>query len=363
MQTSGVAAEHPFVSIVLPCLNEEASLARCIDSLLANDYPSGRWELLIVDGGSSDGTREIAERYAHSYPHVRMLDNPKRTFAAGINIGLRHARGEFIGCFGAHATYVSDHLSVAVELLRTTEAASVGGPARHLPRDPSSVVQRTLTAIVSHPFGAGNARFRTGVLRQQWADTVFVGIYRRRVFGELGGFDESLGRGSDMEFNKRMRHHGGRILMDPRLLAIYYPETGGRSFAVKTFRTGYWVFRGLRYGRRVFLWRHVAPSALVLVLTASLPSIFFSPWAVVPPALYGSGVVVASLDIARRLRSPSAAFVSLVGFPVRHLAYGLGALWALTQTIASRGGFRGTARALTSSAFRPQPSPWEGVDA
>lgn len=118
-----------YVSVLIPMRNEKYFIARCLDSIAAQEYPKDRFEVLVVDGMSTDGSRQILQGYAQRYPFVRLLDNPRGVVPAALNIGIPEAKGEIIIRMDAHATYTSDYVRQCAELLQTTGAANVGGGA------------------------------------------------------------------------------------------------------------------------------------------------------------------------------------------------------------------------------------------
>src|SRR4051794_35106873 len=125
MSTSTTTAPAS-VTIVLPTLNERATMRDCLDSLLAQDWPNVV-EILVVDGGSTDGTRDLA---ADSGEPVRVVDNPRVTAAAAMNIGLAEAKGDIVVRADAHTLYGRDYVRRCVEALVDTGADNVGGLMR-----------------------------------------------------------------------------------------------------------------------------------------------------------------------------------------------------------------------------------------
>src|SRR6267378_3559031 len=108
------AESLPFVTVVVPCRNEEGRIAGCLESILANDYPKDRMEVLVLDGISEDGTREIVAGYSGRYPMVRLVDNPKKHIPAAMNLGIQKAKGETVIKMDAHSTYQGDHIRLCV---------------------------------------------------------------------------------------------------------------------------------------------------------------------------------------------------------------------------------------------------------
>jgi glycosyltransferase involved in cell wall biosynthesis len=125
--------ELPLVSIIIPCRNEEKFIGACLDSVIDNDYPQDKLDILVVDGASEDGTREMVEGYTRRYPFINILANPDRIFASALNIGIRHSKGYCIAIMSAHASYSNDYIPQCVKFLVDYDADDVGGRLRVLP--------------------------------------------------------------------------------------------------------------------------------------------------------------------------------------------------------------------------------------
>jgi len=302
----------PFVSIIIPCRNEEKFIGKCLDSIIAQDYPKDRLEVLVVDGMSEDGTREIVERYtdmslrarslachceqseaisardklrnlgiATSLPALAMtlklLNNPKKVTPCALNIGIKNAKGEIILWMSAHSRYEKDYISKCVKYLKEYDADNVGGVMITLPRD-NAFIGKAIATVLSHPFGVGNSVFRTGAKEPKWVDTVFGGCYKKEVFDKIGLFNESLVRSQDMEFNLRLKKTGGKILLAPDIVSYYYPKSNLKDFFIHNFENGSWVTYPLKFGIKAFSWRHLIPLFFILGLVGTgILGIFFSP--------------------------------------------------------------------------------------
>ena len=195
---------QPFVSVVIPCRNERRYIGACLESVLASSYPADRMEILVTDGMSHDGTRDVIAEYVRRDSRVKLLDNPKRILASAWNTGIRAARGEVVVALNAHTTFPPEYIPTCVTYLdRYPEAAYVGGMVRTLPQD-DTAVGRAMATAVSHPFGVGGSRFRTGTEQPEWTDTAAFGGYRRSLLDEIGLFNEELVRSQDMELHLRV---------------------------------------------------------------------------------------------------------------------------------------------------------------
>lgn len=328
----------PFISIVIPCRNEERFIRRCLESVLGGDYPSERLEVIVADGLSDDGTRKIVADLQILDPRLRMVDNPKRTTPAALNRGIEAAKGEIVIRMDAHARIAPDYARKCVATLASSGADNVGGIMHTVPAQ-DGIVARALAAAISHPFGVGNSRFRTHSSKPIWVDTVFGGCYRRDVFDRVGYFNEDLSRGQDMEFNLRLRRAGGKILLDPSIESWYYSRSDMSSFLAHNWTNGVWALMPFAWseGAPVAL-RHLVPMGFAGVLLASLalsPAIFAGIL-----GLYAAGAIFASLHCAIVRRDSSLVLTLPICFAALHLPYGFGSLWGALSVavIKARGG-------------------------
>lgn len=320
--------ERPRVSVVIPCREEERFIGRCLESVLAGDYPQDRLEILVVDGMSTDRSRQIVAQYASRYPCIRLIENPRRITPCAFNLGVREAAGDMVMFMGAHATYSENYISKIVEWLRTTDADNVGGVLVTLPADDSPTA-RAIACALSHPFGVGDSRFRIGTREPRWVDHVGFGNYRRTVFDRIGLFDEELVRNQDGEFNSRLRRNGGRILLVPEVTAYYYARGTVRQVARMFFQYGYFKPLVARKIGRVMTLRQLAPPALVLGLAGTgLGSVWLPSAAYAFLAIAGSYLAaVLACSAAASLKHGMRLGVRLVGiFPTLHFCYGTGFL-------------------------------------
>src|SRR3989344_832745 len=150
------------LSVIIPCRNEEKYIGPCLDSLLLQDYPKEKLEILIIDGFSEDKTREILAGYA-KYPFINVLDNPKKITPAALNIGIKNAKGSIIMRMDAHASYEKNYISECVKYLKEYDADNVGGVVWAMPTV-NTLAAHAIARVYSHPFGVGHSLFRIGVV-------------------------------------------------------------------------------------------------------------------------------------------------------------------------------------------------------
>jgi succinoglycan biosynthesis protein ExoA len=324
----------PFLSVLIPCRNEVHSLGRCLASIIASDYPAERMEVLVVDGASTDGTREVIADWAAAHACIRRLENPAGLTPVALNLGLEAARGDVIARVDAHAALGIGYLTRAVEYLEASGADHVGGVMRtRAQRD--GPWAGPVVAALTHPFGVGGSHFRIDRAESgeepRSVDTVFCGCWRREVFERIGRFNERLARGQDMEFNQRLRRSGGKILLAPELVVEYYARAELWPYAKHNWGNGVWAVLPFAYCRGAPVRaRHLAPLALVV-------AILVTPWTA---AVYVAANLAASAQVAWTERSWRYLLQMPVAFASLHLPYGAGSLWGVLRVLAMRLGGR-----------------------
>lgn len=266
------------ISIIIPCRNEEKFISNCLDSIIANDYPKNRLEILVVDGMSDDGTKDIIKQYSKRYHFIRMLENHRKIVPVALNIGINNAQGDIILRMDAHVIYEKNYISKCLKYLKEHDVDNVGGVMITLPSK-NTVLAQSIALAVSHPFGVGNAYFRTGSQKPKYVDTVPFGCYKKEVFKEIGLFDEDLVRNQDDEFNLRLIKNKGKILLVPDIISYYYARDSLPKLWKMYFQYGYFKpLVALKVGA-VLTWRQLIPAFFVGSLIISLIlSFIFSPF-------------------------------------------------------------------------------------
>jgi succinoglycan biosynthesis protein ExoA len=310
----------PTVTVVVAARNEGRHIEACLDALMSQDYTADRLEVVVADGMSTDGTRELVRAAAARDPRVRLIDNPKRIAATAFNAGIIAGSGEIVGIMSAHAVPARDYVSRAVEALRTTGADAVGGRIVRIARTPR---QRAIAAATSSPFGVGNARHNYAD-RAQLAETVFPGMWPRSIFDSVGRFDEELVRNQDDELSYRIRRAGGRIWYDPAIQVAYLPRDSMTALFTQYRQYGFWRIRVLRKHPQAVQIRQLAPPLWVVTLGVGLVGAATGsrPRLLLIPSL-GSylGLMMATLG---RGQSPKQAALRVAAAGAMHLGYGLG---------------------------------------
>lgn len=323
----------PAVSVIIPCYNEEATIGLLLEAVYRQTYGRAGLEVVIADGGSSDGTRRQIGLFQDGHPDlaVRVVENGARSIPSGLNQALRAARGEFIVRLDAHSVPAPDYIERCVAALQAGHGDNVGGVWQIQPGGPGWVA-RSIALAAGHPLGAGDARYRVGGAAQA-VDTVPFGAYRRALAERLGYYDETLLTNEDYEFNVRLRRSGGVVWMDPQISTRYFARPNLGALARQYGRYGFWKARMLRRYPDTIRWRQMLPPVFVLsLLVLSLAGLFLEPARWLLAAVGGAYLLVlAAAGVGAALKHRGISF--LVGVPlaiaVMHLAWGGAFLWSL----------------------------------
>lgn len=333
------------VRVVIPCRNERAYIGACLRSLVDADRSGINVEVLVCDGMSDDGTRYEVAAFIRTDPWIKLVDNPQRTTPQAMNIGLRPPGYDVGIILGAHAEVDRDFLRNNLEVLRThPEVGCAGGVIENVHMD---AVSGMIGAAMGHPFGVGNAHFRTGA-EDGYVDTVAFGAYRREVFERVGFFDERLVRNQDDEFNYRVIKGGYRIWLSNSVRSKYYVR-GSYGKLFRQYRQyGYWKVYVNRLHRTVTTLRQLVP-ALFVAGTAG-GGCMVAVWPVLLPVwLIGIGayLAVAVAYAARAAATLAQAPGVLLAFFILHTAYGIGYIQGIGQFLLLQQEPRSSASNLT----------------
>lgn len=320
-------AGTPTVSIVIPVRDEELFIEACLGSLLAQDYPADRVEILLVDGMSTDRTRELAAAaLAHRIADgsARILDNPRGIAPTAMNIGISACTGDVIVRADGHTVLPPDYVRRSVEVLQQTGSQCVGGAIRTLG---SGVVGRAIAAAQSSRFGVGGVAFRTGRSTAGPVDTVPFGAWPREVFASIGEFDVELVRNQDDELNFRLLQAGGTVWFDPAIRTDYFSSPSLRRLWRQYFQYGKYKIRVAQKRNGFASARHVVPAAFVAAAAASvlLAVARREPrWALAVLGPYAVANGAASMATARRSQAHPGRVA--IAYAVLHTSYGSGFL-------------------------------------
>lgn len=326
------------VAIVIPTLNEERFISRCLNSIIKQTYEFEKMDVMIIDGGSNDKTKDIVAEYQKSHQNIRFIENKKKIQSVAFNIGLKKSTAPYIIRLDAHAEYNSKYISLCIENLKQDEKrGNVGGRWNILPFNQSIWAQTN--AILNHSrFGIGGAAFRVSNEAHN-TDSVPFGAFPRKVIDQIGGMREDLPRGEDNEYNSRIRKAGYKIFFDPNIISSYFARPTLGASCKQMYANGNSIGYLYYIDREAIGIRHLIPLLFVVSgLFSIIISVLWSPFCYVfcgGLALYLIADAIASIMGAKD--NVKCTLPLFILFFCVHVSYGIGTIAGLIKGLKTKG--------------------------
>jgi len=306
--------------------NEQAFVERALLSLVNQTYPKDSYEIIVIDGESTDKTLDIIQKIIHQYQtdcfNIRLINNPKHILSSGWNLGIQNAKGEYVVRIDAHGEAAEDFIEKSVKtILSKPDVVCVGGKlsTKSLNGD-----NDTVSKVLSSPFGVGNSSFRVSD-KAGYADTAVYGLYRKAIFEKIGYFNENYVRNQDIELHSRIRTAGGKFYFNPEIRCVYYSRNTVKKMLKQAYGNGKWNMVLLKNQNSALRLRHLVPFAFVAFLIVSIILGFLHRlfWTL------GAGVLILHLLIGlyaaiQKTKKPIEILKMPILFLLLHLAYGAG---------------------------------------
>ncbi len=324
-----------FVSIIIPCYNEQARINNLLAAIYSQTYPRADMEVVIADGMSTDNSRGEIANFIKQHPDLSILvvDNPARIIPAALNRALKEARGEMIVRLDAHSIPYPDYVERCVAALESGLGENVGGIWEISPGADGWIAQ-AIAVAAAHQLGVGDALYRHAE-KAAYVDTVPFGAFKREQLALVGFFDESLLTNEDYEFNTRIRQSGGRIWLDPAIRSIYYARPTLAALARQFWRYGYWKRKMLQRYPGTLRWRQGLPPLFVLsLLGGAVLAILFPVFRLLPAievSLYAIILILTGCQTAIRQKKLALIIGLPLAIAVMHIAWGAGFLWSMIK--------------------------------
>lgn len=326
------------VAIVIPTLNEERFISRCLNSIIKQTYEFEKMDVMIIDGGSNDKTKDIVAEYQKSHQNIRFIENKKKIQSVAFNIGFKKSTAPYIIRLDAHAEYDSKYISLCIENLKQDEKrGNVGGRCNILPFNQSLWAQTN--AILNHSrFGIGGAAFRVSNEAHN-TDSVPFGAFPRKIIEKIGGMREDLPRGEDNEYNSRIRKAGYKIFFDPNIISSYFARPTLGASCKQMYANGNSIGYLYYIDREAIGIRHLVPLLFVVSgLFSIIISVLWSPFCYVfcgGLALYIIADAIASIMGAKE--NVKCTLPLFILFFCVHVSYGMGTIAGLIKGLKTKG--------------------------
>lgn len=325
---------NPVVSVVIPCRNEYGFIEACLQSVLSQ-APGVPFEVIIADGMSSDGTRELLTRLRENDSRIRVIDNPRQIASTALNCAVACSRGDIIVRIDVHTTYPPNYLAQCVASVRRDGAWSVGGPQV---ATSDTRLGRTIAATYQSAYAVGGAKCHFADYEGP-VDHVYLGCWKREAFNQVGAFDTALIRNQDVELDLRVSDAGGGLWQTPAIQCKYHVRRSLQALTRQNMQFGYWKFQVVRRHPSQFKIRHLLPAMFLVAVTGLMLTGIFSMLGVYALLLlsvvYASFVLAGTITIARVEQLGVAVLTPLV-LPCYHFGYGYGFLHGLADYILGR---------------------------
>ena len=325
------------VSVVIPVYNEEKYITGLINSLEEQDYDRNKFEIIFLDGNSSDKTIEIInETLNEKQIKYKIFKNPDRITPKSMNIGIKNSNYDIIIRLDAHSEYPSNYISKCVYYLNKIKADNVGCILETVSE---GIIGNAISIVLSSKFGVGNSKFRTNA-QSGYVDTVPFGTFRKELFEEIGYYDERLSRNQDSEFNSRILKNGGKIYLFNDIKIIYHPrDTIGKLVKMAVLNgkwnlyTNYLVPGSMRL-------RHFVPFAFTISLIIGIISIILNI-KLIKFAFLLEMLLYLLLDIIFSVKEIKnynvvSILLSLLIYPIFHITYGFGTILGIFMILKNR---------------------------
>ena len=316
-----------FVSLIIPTLNEEEYLEQTILSLLSNDYPSNKFELLIVDGLSKDNTVAIAQGLAKKFPNIRLMSNSKIYQSAALNIGIKESKGNFVIRADAHAIYDKNYIRSTINILQKDEFANVG-PVQV--STGSTLVEKAIAKAMNSKIGMGNAKYRLDKRELFEVKSVWLGAWKKETLIKINGFNEKLPISEDFDLNYRLRRSGSKIAASNSIKAMYLVRKSLKGLFKQFYKYGFWKIKFLMTYPEEFQLRWLAPPILVFALFFSILLVKFISWSIFLPIAYIFILFLITFYFmikSNSLKDLLSCMILYLIFPIIHISWGIGFLY------------------------------------
>jgi succinoglycan biosynthesis protein ExoA len=309
------------LTVICPVRNEEAFIENVIHFFI-NSKPQDK-ELFIVDGNSTDRTREIVLSYSSIHSNIHLLHNPQRIVPFALNKAIKESSGDPIVRLDAHTLYADDYLEKILETFQKSNADIVGGPMRAVGK---TGFQKAVAYATSTKLGVGDSQFHDET-SAGFVDSVYLGAWKREIFKEVGYFDEQMKRNQDDEFHYRAKSFGKKIYLNPEIKSEYFPRDTFQKLFKQYFEYGLYKPLVLRKVKSEIKLRHLIPALFVLYLLTLCFSVYVFGWFALLPLL--AYFALAILFAIKNNGNMMEKIYCIIIYPTLHISYGSGFLAGL----------------------------------
>jgi glycosyltransferase involved in cell wall biosynthesis len=312
------------VSVLIPCRNEVQYIERCVNNVFGFNQPHGGFEAIVIDGMSTDGTRESLSRLKNQFPELVVVDNPRKIVPTAMNLGIQNAKGEYIVRADVRCIHPKNYLCDLIELSEKTGADNVGGVL--VPELRNGYTQNAIALAYKSRIAMGGALRDRGDFVGE-TDTVYGGCFKQERLLEVGMYDEAMVRNQDDELSFRLREMGGKIIQDGRIKIQYFPRSSFWYLFKQFMQYGYWKVTVIKKHPHQASVRHFLPAILVVGLVLLIVAATLHKYTLVGVMVYSIiyllPVSIESLRLTYKfdIKLWPAVFLAII---LIHISFGIG---------------------------------------
>lgn len=310
------------ISVICPVYNEELYIYKLLE-FFTSALPQEK-ELFIVDGNSTDKTKEIVNKYSENHTNIFLLNNERRVVPFALNLAIKKCKGNFIVRLDAHTEYATDYFEQIIKTFNETGADIVGGPMRTIGK---TDFQKAVAYATCTKFGVGDSAFHDE-MKSGYVDSVYLGAWRKEIFDDVGYFDEALKRNQDDDFHYRAKAKGKKIYLNPQIKSFYYPRNNAKKLLLQYFQYGFYKPTVLKKTMAEIKMRHLIPSTFLLYLIFLPVLLFFNSLFCIPGVLY---LLLCCRYALASQGGLNQKLNTLIVYPLLHISYGSGFLAGLLR--------------------------------
>lgn len=330
-----MAKDKILISFIIVAYNAENSLNKALDSLIKQDYPHEKIEVIFVDGISNDGTKKIFEEFKEQnkdFNRIVILENVKRILPCGWNIALKEVKGEVVLRVDAHSFFNKDFISLNVKEIESGEDI-VGGKCISVTKD-NTKKEKLLLVAEESIFGAGIADFRRKEKRE-YVSTLAFAMYKKSVFDKVGEYNEKLARTEDNEMHYRMKKAGFKFLLSPNIVSYRYARNNLIGMIKQKYGNGKWIGITMRYCPKCFSIYHFIPFVFVMAIIFSLILMISgcNIFMYLLLGIYGLFNILNIISVSKKERFKIEYLLLPFIFLLLHLSYGFGTIYGLIKAV------------------------------
>lgn len=322
------------ITFCIVAYNEAGAIDNLLLDLTNQDYPHKKIEVVLIDGKSTDSTKEIMLKFKteneNDFYNILVLDNNKKTLPCGWNVALENYTGDAIVRVDAHARIPNDFIKKNIIHLSNDEYVC-GGYRPNIISDETKWNKMLLSAETSM-FGSSIADYRRQS-KDRCVNSIFHGAYRREVFDKIGGYNEKLTRTEDNDIHYRMREAGFDIHFHSDIISYQHIRSTFKKMIKQKYLNGYWIGMTMGINPKCFSLYHFVPFAFIIgiILTTVLSFMGFWQLSALMWSLYVLFAVFNTVSsFIRDNFNPFDLLLPFVYFTL-HMAYGMGTLIGLIK--------------------------------